>query len=357
MKKSMKARAIALAMFCCMLVTVLPVQNVQAQVYNSTLQFGTGYQFTGEGGSQKFDLVLPKSGRVTFNFIVEDNGDDTGIFLYDSACTNQLYYGGFYGSYKCDIDLKAGEYVVFFGRAGSYGSNVDGWPYDKAPAKGQMVATFTDANETFAESTLITNDESGVASEIGNIGSANIVGQFAVNDSVDYYSFDVKKSQNITISYVAPMSSSSIHIYKDTLDLENWQNDLAAGSHKVTLTFPEGHYYIAINNNSNVTGVYNLTMSGAKISTANIKSLRSTAKKSITVKYGKVSSVDKYQIQIAANSKFTKSVKTYTTTATSKKITKLGSKKKYYVRVRTITMAKDYKCYSDWSKAKSVRVK
>ncbi len=355
MKKSMKARAIALAMFCCMLVTVLPVQNVQAQVYNSTLQFGTGYQFTGEGGSQKFDLVLPKSGRVTFNFIAENSGDGSGIHLYDESGENLLLKVGFNGSFKYDLDLKAGNYVVIINE--SRLSNSSNMAWDTAPAKGQMVATFTDANETFAESTLITNDESGVASEIGNIGSANIVGQFAVNDSVDYYSFDVKKSQNITISYVAPMSSSSIHIYKDTLDLENWQNDLAAGSHKVTLTFPEGHYYIAINNNSNVTGVYNLTMSGAKISTANIKSLRSTAKKSITVKYAKVSSVDKYQIQIAANSKFTKSVKTYTTTATSKKITKLGSKKKYYVRVRTITMANDYKCYSDWSKAKSVRVK
>ncbi len=353
MKKSMKARAIALAMFGCMLVTVLPIQSVQAQVYNSTLQFGAGYQFTGEGGSQKFDLVLPKSGRVTFNFIAENSGDRSGIYLYDESGENLLLNVSFNGSFKYDLDLKAGNYVMIIN--GSVCS--DGGAWDTVPAKGQMVATFTDANETFAESTLITNDESGVASEIGNIGSANIVGQFAVNDSVDYYSFDVKKSQNITISYVAPMSSSSIHIYKDTLDLENWQNDLAAGSHKVTLTFPEGHYYIAINNNSNVTGVYNLTMSGAKISTANIKSLRSTAKKSITVKYGKVSSVDKYQIQIAANSKFTKSVKTYTTTATSKKITKLGSKKKYYVRVRIITMAKDYKCYSDWSKAKSVRVK
>lgn len=350
MKKSMKARAIALAMFCCMLVTVLPVQNVQAQVYNSTLQFGTGYQFTGEGGSQKFDLVLPKSGRVTFNFIAENSGDESGIYLYDETGENELSRIEFGGSYKYDLDVKAGNYQVVFTRNSHSDTNFE-------PAKGQMVATFTDANETFAESTLITNDESGVASEIGNIGSANIVGQFAVNDSVDYYSFDVKKSQNITISYVAPMSSSSIHIYKDTLDLENWQNDLAAGSHKVTLTFPQGHYYIAINNNSNVTGVYNLTMSGAKISTANIKSLRSTAKKSITVKYGKVSSVDKYQIQIAANSKFTKSVKTYTTTATSKKITKLGSKKKYYVRVRTITMANNYKCYSDWSKTKSVKVK
>lgn len=353
MKKSMKARAIALAMFCCMLLTVLPVQNVQAQVYNSTLQFGTGYQFTGEGGSQKFDLVLPKSGRVTFNFIAENSDDRSGIYLYDESGENFLLDADFHGSFKYDLDLKAGNYVVII----NDGIDSNGRAWDTEPAKGQMVATFTDANETFAESTLITNDESGVASEIGNIGSANIVGQFAVKDSVDYYSFDVKKSQNITISYVAPMSSSSIHIYKDTLDLENWQNDLAAGSHKVTLTLPEGHYYIAINNNSNVTGVYNLTMSGAKISTANIKSLRSTAKKSITVKYGKVSLVDKYQIQIAANSKFTKSVKTYTTTAASKKITKLSSKKTYYVRVRTITMANDYKCYSDWSKTKSVKVK
>ena len=41
----------------------------------------------------------------------------------------------------------------------------------------------------------------------------------------------------------------------------------------------------------------------------------------------------------------------------SKKIKKLQSKKKYFVRIRTFKKSKDGKVYSKWSKTKSVKVK
>ena len=42
---------------------------------------------------------------------------------------------------------------------------------------------------------------------------------------------------------------------------------------------------------------------------------------------------------------------------TSKKVTKLKAKKKYYVRIRTYKTVSGTKYYSEWSKTKTVRTK
>lgn len=62
----------------------------------------------------------------------------------------------------------------------------------------------------------------------------------------------------------------------------------------------------------------------------------------------------------ARNSKFTSSKKTVTVSSyktTSKKISNLSAKKKYYVKVRTYKTVKGVKYYSSWSKVKSVTTK
>ena len=87
-----------------------------------------------------------------------------------------------------------------------------------------------------------------------------------------------------------------------------------------------------------------------------------TAKsKGFTVKWKKQTSKSTgYQIQYATDSKFTKDVKTVTVsknTTTSKTITKLKGKKKYYVRVRTYKTVSGNKCYSAWSGSKSITTK
>ncbi|MBR4020057.1 MAG: leucine-rich repeat protein, partial [Firmicutes bacterium] len=85
------------------------------------------------------------------------------------------------------------------------------------------------------------------------------------------------------------------------------------------------------------------------------------AKKAMTVKWSKVSSqATGYEIMYATNSKFTKGKKTVKVTSyktTSKKISKLTSKKIYYVKIRTYKTVKGVKYYSAWSKVKSVKVK
>jgi len=83
-------------------------------------------------------------------------------------------------------------------------------------------------------------------------------------------------------------------------------------------------------------------------------------KKKFTVKWKKLTSqTTGYQIQYSTNKNF-KSAKTATVSknkTTSKSISKLKAKKKYYVRIRTYKTVGKTKYYSSWSKVKSVTTK
>ena len=74
------------------------------------------------------------------------------------------------------------------------------------------------------------------------------------------------------------------------------------------------------------------------------------------IKLKKKSGITGYQIQYSTNSKFkkgNKSIKIKNAKTGSKKITKLKSNKKYYVRIRTYKGKK----YSKWSKKKNIIIK
>ena len=67
-----------------------------------------------------------------------------------------------------------------------------------------------------------------------------------------------------------------------------------------------------------------------------------------------------YEIQVARNKKFTKSLKTYTlkkAKKAAKTIKKLKSKKKYFVRVRAYVVVDNVKYFGKWSKAKKAKCK
>ncbi len=92
-----------------------------------------------------------------------------------------------------------------------------------------------------------------------------------------------------------------------------------------------------------------------------ISSLKSSKKKQLTVKWKKGSGISGYQISYSTSSKFTKSTtKTVTVSkagTTSKTLTKLKSKKKYYVRVRVYKKQKGGKLYGAWSPVKNAKTK
>ena len=90
----------------------------------------------------------------------------------------------------------------------------------------------------------------------------------------------------------------------------------------------------------------------------------SKGKKTITVRWKKVSTIKGYQIQLATDKKFKKNKKTVTISkqkTTKTTVKKLKAKKKYYVRIRTYKnvkyQGKTIKVYSSWSKVKTVKTK
>ena len=87
-------------------------------------------------------------------------------------------------------------------------------------------------------------------------------------------------------------------------------------------------------------------------------------RRSVRLKWGKISCADGYQIQYSTTSNFKKGTYAFTVLSGGSKTTaSLGAKqrikggKTYYVRVRSFSNKFGTRCYSAWSKTKSVRVR
>jgi len=123
-----------------------------------------------------------------------------------------------------------------------------------------------------------------------------------------------------------------------------------------------GSYKYKVTFNNNYSGTKTLTM---KITPAG-KSISKLAagKEAFTVKWKKPSlayrkQMTGYHIRYSTSSKMTKAktVKVKSTTDTSKKVSKLKAKKKYYVQLRTYKTVNGKTYYSSWSKVKSVKTR
>ena len=144
---------------------------------------------------------------------------------------------------------------------------------------------------------------------------------------------NIVSSSNYTVSYSS--GRKSVGTYKVTV---KFKGDLYSGS---------GAAYFNINPKG--TSIYRV----------------SKARKAFTVKWKRQSSkmatsrITGYQVRYSTSSKMTgakyKTVKGYK--YTSKKITKLKAKTKYYVQVRTYKTVSGKNYYSSWSRVKSVRTR
>ncbi|MGN0532878.1 MAG: family 43 glycosylhydrolase [Eubacterium sp.] len=119
-----------------------------------------------------------------------------------------------------------------------------------------------------------------------------------------------------------------------------------------------GKYAVKITFKGNYSGTKTLYFY-VKPKATSISSVSAGSKK-FTVKWKKqATQTTGYQIQYSTSSKFSKA-KTVTVgknSTTSKTVSKLSGKKKYYVRVRTYKTVGSTKYYSSWSKVKTVTTK
>lgn len=127
-----------------------------------------------------------------------------------------------------------------------------------------------------------------------------------------------------------------------------YKSNKSVGTAKAVITF-KGNY------EGSYTKTFKINPKGTSLSSVSAKS------KGFTVNWKKqTTQTTGYQIQYATDKNFTKNKKTVTVSknkTTSKTVSKLKGKKKYYVRVRTYKTVDKKKYYSGWSKAKTVTTK
>ncbi|MCM1113950.1 MAG: fibronectin type III domain-containing protein [Clostridium sp.] len=137
-------------------------------------------------------------------------------------------------------------------------------------------------------------------------------------------------------------------------------NKLKSGT-DYTVSYPSGRknvgkYTIKITFKGNYSGTATKSFT-IKPKNTSLSSVSAGSKK-FTVKWKKYTTqTTGYQIQYSTDKNFKKNNKTVTVSSsktTSKTISKLSGKKKYYVRIRTYKTVNGTKYYSSWSSAKSV---
>lgn len=108
------------------------------------------------------------------------------------------------------------------------------------------------------------------------------------------------------------------------------------------------------------TSLYDMSDTGTAAPTAlkkaKLASVKSVSKKTVKITWNKVKTAKGYQIKYSTKKNMT-GAKTVSSTALSKKITKLQSGKKYYFKVRAYKTADGSRIYGGWSSTKSVKVK
>ncbi len=161
--------------------------------------------------------------------------------------------------------------------------------------------------------------------------------------SIDGY-YIYRSNDGKSWSRIATINDTEIEDYEDT--------DVANG---------EGYGYIMrsyVDSSQSENSVPEYTCFLSKVS---IKSVKSTASKKLTVKWGTNDKASGYQIRISTTKSFTKTttemIKAASKTKTTKTIGNLKGRKKYFVQARAYRSYNGEIYYSEWSNSKSLKVK
>ena len=176
----------------------------------------------------------------------------------------------------------------------------------------------------------------------------------------------IAKASNIKLNKTAYTYNGKVQ--KPSVAVKDSKGKTLKNGTDYTVSYPKGmknvgKYTVKVTLKGNYSGsksmTYNINPKGTSVSkvTAAKKGFKVTWKKQATQTTG-------YEVQYSTASNFKKGNKTVTVSknkTTSKSVSKLSAKKKYYVRVRTYKTVKiggkNVKLYSGWSKAKSVTTK
>ena len=268
---------------------------------------------------------------------VYPSADDAYLQQNDAIWVNSKYLVNQAAEWKI-VDLRKGK--TYYVRVGSISSN----------------SSYNTYQFTFKKHTHTWTRDSYVKGSFDRTGDAYWTCEPCYESkSAVYPMLDKIVLSKKAVSYTGSAIKPSVTV-KDIngkkVDASNYtvtySNNKKVGKAKVTIA-GKGNY----------TGKKTVTF---KINPKSATMSKVTAsKKAFTVKWKKqATQTTGYQIQYSTNKNFKSGNKTLTINSNktvSKKISKLKSKKTYYVRIRTYKAISGTKYYSTWSKAKAVKTK
>lgn len=184
----------------------------------------------------------------------------------------------------------------------------------------------------------------------------------------DYYRFTLTKAGYIDVSFVHAILENSSVSWDVTIYNSNRESIKTMGvqGNKATskmgmVYLSKGTYYVLVDNSYRAEKTIDYQLKTYYTTPkASIKSVKSIAKKKVTLKWKKLKGVSGYEIIAATDKKFKKNKKV-TKVSGSKKtkatVKKLKRKKTYYVKMRGYITVNGQKYYGSYSKVKKVKVK
>jgi hypothetical protein len=324
------------------------------------IQFGNTYSGTMLSGTEyNYKFTVSKSGKVEFLFktTASDQTQEAKFTLFDSKGEEiNFYYVKGNGQSSAVYYLNAGEYYINGQGYSSLGHD------DGVNVPYTITVGYTSSKESFAESDTKNDNSASSANKI-NLGK-KYRGQYALNDSYDYYLFTVPMDGKVTLSYSSDKKYAAYKFLNKAGKkiAEGWIEP-GAGTITKTVELKAGTYYFVgdygtlTGENQDVDdwGFYSFALNykptvAAKLTKATRKGTN------LSLSWKKVKGAEYYEVSYSTDKKFKKSkTKTIKVKSTSTKIKKLNKNNTYYVRVRACAKSGSKVYYSKYSNVKTLK--
>lgn len=322
------------------------------------LEFGSSMAgtFSESDGRRYYKFSLDRASRLSLGF--EDSAHRS-IKIYDASLTEIYSFNSGYGSFTLSpIYLTGGFYYI----------SIECY----SNAIVSFIANVDPMGESFTETQDVNNDMASDASEI-NL-KKKYKGVLALNDNIDYYRFQVPAAGQITFNMTNSVSDTVKYSFYDQ-SLNPSYTNIVRGDYKTIqpVQVKRGVYYLAIAKEdvNRGTGSYTFSIdytqkgstspntSNVTVKQAKINSVRNSARKSMTVKWGRVSGASGYELWYSTNAGFKKGIvkKRSSSSVTSKTYSGLKKARTYYVKVRAYKNVNGAMKYGKWSSKRSVFIR
>ena len=313
-----------------------------------------------------YKFEIPGNGSITLEYNYEAGKSDMRMTLFDIDGSDRQWV---YDSENIVMPTRTNTFRV---PEGTYYICISDY-YGGSKNNADYTININYDNESGKDYEIEYNGTITLSNELSL--DRKIIGNLYDSKDKDYYTFSISNTKNITLIYdyqsgtpnmrISILDQNSKEISSTTFDSQNDSfpykiplNNIAAGNYYIIVS----DYYGGAKNNADYTLTVSQNGGGSgevavtKPSATSIQSLKSNAKTKATLTYRQVNNATGYQIMYSPYKNFASA--SYTTTGQTKvTLSKLKSKKTYYVKVRAYVKQNGKTVYGNYSSPKTVKVK